>query len=178
MAEHSKYNHGKVLRSKDETLQLPDLMVLSNNLKGQGYSAEEMFTLDAIVRKIADAMQGTDFYDEYMEALNVVNLDIAEKGINNQQAVMFLRDQATSPIMRAHLGEPAPDALLSTNEWSWVEKRWRSRENFAGDDDNRERILRITRVLKGALGYRITADKQIEVEGDEQAQPLLKEAGS
>jgi hypothetical protein len=67
---------------------------------------------------------------------------------------------------------------LSTADWSWAQKKWRSRENLAADEANTRRTLRIADVLDGALGYKNMPDRTVRVEGDSEAEskpaPTLK----
>ena len=173
----SKYSDGKVLRSKETTLFAPDLIVLRNGLEGLNHNATDLRTLDEIVDKINNALEegASELYTEYTDALNAVELEVGEKNITNDMAIEFLREQATRPIVQKHADVSAPDVLISLSDWTWIKRKWNTRENFAGDTVNRKRTLRLTDVIEKPLGYKLSDGKvRIEGDDDEAQQPKLK----
>lgn len=171
MSQHSKFTDGKVLRAKDQTLLLPDLVLLLRGLEGGAHSLDDLRSLDSLRRKVNEtlASEASEFFTEYTDAVNGVELEVAEKNIVNGMAVMMLREIALRPVMtRAEYAQAtAPDVLVSIADWSWANKKWKARDNLAGDPENTARTLRIADVLDSAIGYKNLPDKTIAIEGDD-----------
>lgn len=171
MSQHSKFTDGKILRAKNLHLLVPDLMMLLRGLEtAPNHNIDDLRRLDAIRNKVNDALEegAPAFYAEYTDAVNGVEMEVAEKNIVNGMLVAMLREQALRPIMLNpdYANTQAPDVYLSATDWSWAQKKWRSRESLAGDPDNTARTLRIADVLDGALGYKNMPDRTIAIEGE------------
>lgn len=157
------FSDGKVLRSKDVTLFVPDLAIMLNYLRGG--SIEDLRTHDKLEEHIRATLG--EFGDEYYAALALAEDEIAEKNIVNEMAAQFLREQAVRPIIRKYATTEASDVLVSGSEWSWALKKYKAGQNFDGSDEGKRRTLRIADVLEHPLGYKIDpATKTIAVEGD------------
>jgi hypothetical protein len=158
------FSDGKVLRSKDVTLFVPDLVVMLNYLRGG--SIEDLRTHDKLEQHIKPALGA--FGEEYDAALAAVDDEVAEKNIVNEIAVGMLREQALRPLFRKYATTEAADVLVSGSEWSWALKKYKAGQNFDGSDEGKRRTLRIADVLEHPLGYKIDpANKSIAIEGDD-----------
>lgn len=174
MSQHSKFTDGKVLRAKDKTLLVPDLMVLLRGLENAGgHTLDDLRRMDSVRNKINDTLEAeaSGFYTAYTDAANEVELKVVKEGIINAMAVAFLREQALRPVFLNpdYIEAQAPDVYLSIADWTWAQRKWRGRENLAADVDNTARTLRIADVLDDALGYKNMPDKTVAVEGEEAA---------
>lgn len=170
MSQHSKFTDGKILRAKNLSLLLPDLVVLLRGLEGLNHNLDDLRRLESVRNKINDTLEAeaSDFYTEYTDAVNGVEMEVAEKNIINGMAVMMLREQALRPIMTKpeYTQASAPDVYLSATDWSWVQRKFKARENLSGDPESTARTLRTADVLDGALGYKNMPDKTVAIEGE------------
>lgn len=164
MSQASKFKDGKVLRAADyPRLSLLDLRTLYQTIETGENSLDDVQRLADIGHKIEPHLGE---YYEKIYAATLATRAAMRQGTDAESANMALGIvvEKLDEEYEADDTEIA-DLILTTNEWEWIMDRWRGSKKFVGIREARERILRITNVLKNALGVKYV-NKVAWVEGE------------
>lgn len=161
MGQASKFKDGKVLRSENTKLTLLELRMLYQVMEEGANTVDDVQRLTDIGHKIEPALGE---YYERIYAAQLASRTQVREGASAEHATLAM-NIIMDKLDSQYGNDPADDILLTNNEWEWMADRWRNNKQFSGSREAREHILRITDVVRNALGVKYV-NKQAWVEND------------